>query len=528
MLQKRILEVQHLKVGIVLKTNETSEINFYEMMEAIPNGIAYARLVFDHLHEPRDFAFLGMNYAFEQVIGLDKEFLTGKNTLEINAQQNKEDLGLIYFLFRLVIIEGKYSAEFYSAQDEKWYQVTVVKFEKLFLAILLQDITEQKSLEVQVSEYQLHLKDLTGSSNSYTITLHDGHLDKESIKKLRYLTFHDKLTGLYNRAFFDEELARLDTVRQLPLSVIMGDVNGLKLTNDVFGHLVGDRLLKTMANILKKSFRDKEIIARWGGDEFSVLLPCTTYQDALKLVDRIKEKCDAAENNPLKPSIALGVSTKIDPTQDLFLVIKDAEERMYSNKLFEGKIVRRSIIDSLEKIVHKKNPVYMAHCTRVSLLCEKFGAYLHLTGAEQDALNKLSWFHDIGSVRVNKGVLKKSAVLSPKEWLEIRKHAEYGYRIAQLIPEINFIAELILSHHENWDGSGYPQKLKGREIPKLSRIFFLVDSYDVITHDRPFKAALSHEEAVDELKRRSGTQFDPNMTKDFINFINNCPQNRHE
>ncbi|ATW23712.1 diguanylate cyclase [Candidatus Formimonas warabiya] len=502
-----------------MKTNELPKINLSEIMEGMPHGMAYAELVFNHLNEPRDFIFLGMNQAFEQVIGLNKKALIGKNASELIIKQNRKTTDFSSFLFHTMIMERKYLTEFYTTRSQKWYRITAFTFGNIFLGIMLHDITEQKGLEAQMKGYQSHLENLLVGSDQNPISLQHSNLKEASIQKLRYLTFHDKLTGLYNRAFFEEEMARLDTERHLPLSIMMGDVNGLKLTNDTFGHEAGDRLLKNVASILKKSFREKEIIARWGGDEFSVLLPGTTYENALKLLNRVKETCTGAGDDPIKPSIALGVATKTDRGQDLFGVIKDAEDHMYSSKLFEEKIVRTSILDSFEKIIYHKNPFMMEHCTRVGLLCTKFGSYLNLSANEQDALNKLSWFHDIGMVRISEDTIKKPVPLSPKEWLEIRKHPEYGYRIAQLIPEITFISELILSHHENWDGSGYPLKLKGKRIPQLARIFFLVDSYDVITHDRPFKTALSHEEAVDELARRAGTQFDPHASMDFINFM---------
>jgi len=173
---------------------------------------------------------------------------------------------------------------------------------------------------------------------------------KKAEKKIQYLSYHDQLTGLYNRAFFDENLKRLDTERQLPLTIVMGDVNKLKLVNDTHGHLKGDMLLKIIASIFKKCFRKEDVISRWGGDEFIAILPRTNKKEALKVIKRIKYACKKRNVNGVPTSVSLGISTKESPSENIFDILKEAE-----NKMYEKKIENRESIISLYSNFDKKN-----------------------------------------------------------------------------------------------------------------------------------------------------------------------------
>jgi len=165
---------------------------------------------------------------------------------------------------------------------------------------------------------------------------------------LRYQGFHDVLTGLYNRAFFEEELKRLDTERQLPLSVIVGDLNGLKVTNDTFGHAKGDELLRKTAQVFKEVCRKEDVIARWGGDEFFVILPQTDEKMAADVCSRIRKACAKIDPNPIPLSVALGSASKARPDQDIREVIREAEDRMYPNKILNEESVSSSVLSSLQ------------------------------------------------------------------------------------------------------------------------------------------------------------------------------------
>lgn len=341
-------------------------------------------------------------------------------------------------------------------------------------------------------------------------------LRKKFEEKILFLSYHDQLTGLYNRRFMEEEIRRLDTPRQLPVSFIMGDVNGLKLTNDVFGHRAADLLLKKAAEIIKESCRREDIIARWGGDEFVVLLPRTDMKAAEEIVRRSKNKCALNSEGPVRVSIALGYATKNKAEENIWQVLKEAEEWMYRNKLLQSKSYRNAVISSLKATLFEKSMETEEHAERLKEMSLKIAKGLGLSAKQIDELELLAVLHDIGKVAIKESILLKPGPLTEKEWEEMKKHSEIGCRIAQNTPELAFIAEYILCHHERWDGRGYPSGLKGEEIPLLSRILAVADAFDAMTNDRHYRKAMSREEALVELERNAGTQFDPEVVSAFI------------
>lgn len=339
---------------------------------------------------------------------------------------------------------------------------------------------------------------------------------KTNEMKIMYLSFHDRLTGLYNRAFFEEELKRIDVERQLPLSIAMGDVNGLKLVNDAFGHQEGDRLLRKIADVLRQSCREEDIIARWGGDEFIILLPQTDNKTAINICERIKRNCAAVETMPITLSMALGYATKENTSQSIMDILKKAENDMYLNKLLESKHTRSSIISSLENTLWERTVETREHTERMQRIALRMAAGMGMRKHDADKLMLLAKLHDIGKIGIPSEVLRKPSNLLPEEWDTVKKHSEIGYRIVNASPELSIIAEEILSHHERWNGQGYPRGLKGDEIPQLARIISIIDAYDVMTHNTPYKPPISHEQALYELQRNAGLQFDPKLVEIFV------------
>lgn len=363
------------------------------------------------------------------------------------------------------------------------------------------------------------LYDTGGTRVGAIESIKDITINKQTEEKIKYLSYYDKLTGLYNRAFFEEELKRIDDNSNIPLSVIIGDVNGLKLVNDALGHHKGDILLKNVAEILKTSCRKEDIIARVGGDEFVILLPKTDKETSQKICKRIKLACNKAEHTYLPVSIALGAAIKETEQQKIDSVLKSADDSMYRNKLLESKNNRSSFIHSLWNIQDARNHETAEHAQRIQNLLIQMRQAINIDDNELNHLNLLAALHDIGKIAIPNSILDKPSELSAEEWETIKQHPEIGYRIALSVPELAPVAEAILAHHEHWDGSGYPLGLKAEKIPLLSRILAIIDAFDVMVNGRPYKKAISHQEALTEIEACAGTQFDPTLVKIFLELI---------
>lgn len=331
-----------------------------------------------------------------------------------------------------------------------------------------------------------------------------------------YLSYHDQLTGLYNRRFYEEELKRLDTSRNLPLTIIMGDVNGLKLINDSFGHDAGDELLKKAANAIRKSCRAGDIVARTGGDEFVMVLPQIGQAEAETIIRRIRihAENETIENLPI--SISLGYETKTNPEELIDEVIKKAEGYMYKKKLFENQSLRGKTIRAIISTLYEKNKREERHSNQVSQLCEAMGIALGLPEYQIMELKTVGLFHDIGKIAIDEDILSKKGPLNEEEWDEMKRHSEIGYRILSTSNDMSEMAEYVLAHHERWDGKGYPRGLRGQDIPLVSRIISIADAYDAMTSESSYQEVLPVEEAVKILKSNAGTKFEPELVEIFI------------
>lgn len=430
--------------------------------------------------------FLDCEVSDESMLLMPIEAFIGKTIAEVMP---KEVTDLAYKNLNLVFESGKLHSFEYNLNKvgiEEYYEIRMVKNGENEVLAILRDITKRKELE----------------------------------KRLEYLSYKDQLTNLYNRRFYEEELERLDVKENLPLTIILGDVNGLKLINDSFGHAAGDELIKKAAEIIRKSCSPEDIIARIGGDEFVIVLPKKDEHEAEQIIKHINKLASGEKVQNIDVSISFGYETKIN-NEDIEAVFTKAEDYMYKRKLFESSCMRGKTVNTIINTLNEKNKREEQHSVRVSELCEKIGASLGLPERKIHELKTAGLLHDIGKIAIEENILNKVGKLTIDEYKEIKRHSEIGYRILSTVNELSEIAEYVLLHHEMWDGNGYPKGLKGEEIPIESRIIAIADAYDAMTSERSYRKALSSKFARDELQRNAGTQFDSELVNVFIEKVIN-------
>lgn len=451
------------------------------LINSIPDLIFY---------KDKNSVYLGCNKAFESFSGIEEKDLIGLNDYNIFTKEVAE-------LFTTMDLKMMEQGE--SRKNEEWVDYPDGK------RVLLD------TLKTPFYDADKNVLGLIGISRDITER-------KNKEDEILYLSYNDVLTGVYNRRFFEQEFKRIDTEEYYPLSIIMGDVNGLKIVNDAFGHLEGDKLLKSVAIDISEVCAETGIVARWGGDEFVVLLPNTSNEACGRICKDIFLKKET-HNEKIKTSISLGYSTKLNSKENITKVLKEAEDMMYKNKLTESDSYRYLIIQSITKTLYEKDHETEEHANRLKDYCNQIGKLVGLSELELNELEIFAALHDIGKIAINENILNKKEKLTEDDWYKLKKHPEIGYRIVKSVPELINIADYILAHHERWDGNGYPQGLKGENIPLPSRILAVVDAYDAMINDRAYRKALSKDESVKELLINSGKQFDPYIVEVFIEKI---------
>ena len=366
----------------------------------------------------------------------------------------------------------------------------------------------------QFSKLAVHNIQLRNELNQRTIL--EEELHKEHIR-LSYSSTHDVLTNVFNRTYFDEKIKELESTSTIPISIIVGDVNNLKITNDVFGHKHGDILLISICNIMKECAKENYIICRCGGDEFYIILPGAGYNEAKEFCRKVKNKCIDDTTNVITPSISFGIDTKTSKKKPLSSVLRTADALMYKNKQAD-KIASNILID-IQRILYNKGYLSEELVERTLILSNSFGIYLRFDDDMLKDLNLLTELQDLGMIVVPENIFFKNAPLTDEEYDIIKSHPAISYRLAKLYDNTYSVAKDVQHCHENYDGTGYPGKLAGQNIPYLSRIMAIINGYVAMVSPRPYGRELSHCEALEEIAANRGTQFDPDLSNKFIDFM---------
>ena len=342
---------------------------------------------------------------------------------------------------------------------------------------------------------------------------------KNKEDEIRFISNHDYLTEIPNRRYFQDQLARLDQDEHYPLGIVLMDLNGLKLINDAFGHSIGNKALKRIAKVLVKSKASDDFVARIGGDEFAMICPNTHQNEMDEKIKTINKKIATIKIENIQLSMAMGYYIKENPRKSIRIVLRNAEDNMYKNKVLSSHGLRNDAISSILQTLQDKFAEEKVHSERVSRFCKLIGQAMNLRDDEIIELEYAGLYHDIGKISVPDAILDKPSELTPKEWEIMKSHTINGYQILRAADRYSNLAEYAMSHHERIDGSGYPNALKGEDIPLYSRIISVADAYEAMTSDRPYRKALTRIEAIEELRQGAGTQFDQHIVELFVDRV---------
>ncbi|SMB98197.1 diguanylate cyclase (GGDEF) domain-containing protein/HDIG domain-containing protein [Thermanaeromonas toyohensis ToBE] len=371
-------------------------------------------------------------------------------------------------------------------------------------------------------------------------------IERETIKKLAELANKDDLTGLWNKRYFYqvlEELFAWAIKENANLSLIFADVDYFKTYNDALGHLQGDEALKKIGEIICRKSPPGAVAVRYGGEEFAIILPGYSSQEALAVAEQIRKE---VENYPFfgkeyqpaqKVTLSLGIATYPVHANTPKELISRADDALFRAKL--GRKNRTEIyfsvldelcnshtstdedllhtLKTLLSVIHAKDRYTRGHSERVTKYAVIVGEYLGLPQEDLQTIKLSAFLHDIGKIEIERELLNKATPLSEEERSIFKQHPIWGAEIVRCVPPLAKCAPIIIAHHENFDGSGYPFRRKGELIPLGARILRVVDSFDAMTTNRPYRRALTINEALEELKRGAGTLYDPDVVAAFLN-----------
>ena len=368
--------------------------------------------------------------------------------------------------------------------------------------------------------------------------------DKSLINDLKESVNKDALTGLYNHRYFHECLKDAITDDSKKYFLFIADIDNFKVYNDTLGHIKGDAVLKNISKLSNEVITDG-LIFRYGGEEFAVVITAKDTKEACNVAESLRQHISDYhfEGQELMPghnlTISLGIAEKRGSNDTVSDWIERADNALYKAKFFRKNRVelytsvferfdhldqidddeRIISIKTLLSVINSRDRYTYNHTDRVVHYCEIYSKYVKLNEKDSKTLLYSAYLHDIGKINVAKEILISEKKLTDQQWEEMKKHPYDGAEIVKKIKNLDGVSEIVVQHHEKYDGSGYPYGAKGDELHPLSRILTLADSFDAMTAKRPYQKVKTFEEAFAEIRRCKGTQFDPEIAEVFISAL---------
>lgn len=356
------------------------------------------------------------------------------------------------------------------------------------------------------------------SMNKYLCIIEDITDKKSQIMNIKFALEHDLLTGLYNRTYINQEYKRLKSSGTYPISIILGNIDGIKAYNEVFGYQHGDQEIIRIGNKIKEFLNIHGKLARAGGDEFIVILTGYDEESIREFTINLTDYVNYSDQNLKKEALSISFGFAIQNSSDDSLddLYKEAEVFLYSKKYYNKKSTRSNTINLIMNTLFEKSERERNHSHRVGEISSKIARLMNFDEEKVDKVRVAGYLHDIGKIGIDESILNKSDKLTETEWETIKQHTLKGARILKRSNEYKHIYNIVLSHHERYDGTGYPNGISGENIPIEARIITLADAYDAMTKYRPYKETMKHQDALKEIEKCSGTHFDPEVVNVFI------------
>jgi|GEM_PF-1731249 len=382
----------------------------------------------------------------------------------------------------------------------------------IFSALTGAEIIEEA---IDLGAYDYFEKPLSKNDISFALALKvkNALKLKLSMDHMSFLRDHDLLTGLHTRSYLEGVINKW-SYKEDPVALIIIDINGLKVINDVYGFRTGDDILKSIGRELKASCSKAKCVARWGSDEFAILMEPREKKGLEVYIDGLIDQLYLSQETDFE--LSYGYKYDVISSDHTYEFIREAEDHLSSNKVLASSSFKNNMIKTIMNTLHQKNHREELHSKRVSAITRLIAEKMNFSSYEIKKIQVAGLMHDIGKIAIDEAVLNKVGALDDQEWLQIKKHPETGFRILSTSADTLDVAHAVLGHHERWDGKGYPQGLKGEEIPLMARIIGIADVFDAMTAERTYRKAVPIRQAIEEIQACSGSQFDPYLVDIFV------------